>query len=417
MDHTGLALHRWRRGQILTPEHFRLQEQALLGHIALRSSMHGLPAYGVSNLRFRAGSLEAGSPVLEALGWVLRDGRLVALPGNVRRVVCEPFAGRDPLLVCLHLVELDGDATVDAREASAVEPSLYDLLLSPQHAASTGEPVSETLPLCSVENQSGVWTARAFAPPLLQVGTSPFLREPLARIALAVRGELAGLEGRIAQSYVRGDSLGELLREKLAGERVLALLDDCGVAGSGEPADAASRPRLHPYLLFEALRAYCLELGLPPQRPPLGEPLRYDHERLGPLFERIADYVVECTRAAPSDARGSRFERRGPFYVVENLPIAELASVELILSLRGEVTEAPKLASPRRLEIVLVNALSGLGLTPVGPPALLRSVAPGQRFYRIERNAEWRFAAEERALAFRRIPGVALEAELLWSNR
>jgi type VI secretion system protein ImpJ len=416
MDPTGLALHRWRRGQILTPEHFKLQEQALLGHIALRSSIHGLPAYGISNLRFRAGSLEAGSPVVESLGWVLRDGRLVSLPGNVRRIASEPLAGRDPSLLCLHLIELDGDVA-EAREASAIEPSLYDLLLSARHAAATGEPVSETLPLCSVENQGGAWTARAFAPPLLQVGTSPFLREALARIALAVQASLVTLERRIAPRYVRGEALGDLLREKLAGERVLALLDDCGVSGAGEGGDEAARPRLHPYLLFDALRAYCLELGLPPERPPLGEPLRYDHERLGPLFERIADYVVECTRVEPAGAHGLRFERRGPLYVVENLPIAELGSVELILSLRGEATEAPKLASPRRLEIVSVNALSGIGLTPVGPPALLRSVAPGQRFYRIERNGEWRFAAEERALAFRRVPGVALDAELLWSNR
>ena len=93
MDLIKLARLNWYLGQTLLPEHFQVQEDALLAELRLRTSLSGAPAHGVVRLACNQTMLQEGLLSISALTVVMRNGLLIDIPGNS---TLQPFSLKCP---------------------------------------------------------------------------------------------------------------------------------------------------------------------------------------------------------------------------------------------------------------------------------------------------------------------------------
>src|SRR5260370_32735031 len=177
MNANKLARIKWYVGQTLQPEHFTLQEEALLAESRLSARVRGLPAHGVARLAWNTQLLAQGDLAIAGLTAVFSDGQLIDVPGNA---VVQPLDLRaetsSRVSIYLHLLAETQDAKGNRLyedDPRGVERLLHLLRLTTEPSVAGA---AASLKLLELQRAvSGVWeVAASYAPPLAQVGSSPF---------------------------------------------------------------------------------------------------------------------------------------------------------------------------------------------------------------------------------------------------
>lgn len=414
MPRFKLARPRWRLGQVLMPAQLAAQEEALSAEAALRNGLLGLPRHGLARLSWDEAALAGGVVSIAALTVVLPSGAILDVPGNAAASTLRlDEAGERAVEVYLHALRETGGAEGldgyqdDPREVERVIHRI-ELSTRPHHDEGIA-----SLKLAELERApDGRWSLQGrHAPPLVQVGASPFLRGALD----ALRQDLLRLDGE----------LGERLRDTLlGGERRAAMRRAATEVARLRAAllDIDHGIERHPYFTFNALRSFYLELCALHDAAPPPEPVPYTHDAPAACFGRVLRLISDLVATRRAAAPYRMFERRDGRLVAADLPDEALSAAEVYLLIqRPRVAEEVaidglKLASPSRLETVYRLSLSGVPHRPAPAPPVACAFGPEVDFYLLSRGREWEQVARERALCFYELPSLGdAAAALAWS--
>lgn len=395
----NLARVRWEMGQTLLPEHLVAQEESFIADSIRRFHALGLPAHGIVRLKWNEVLLAEGVFSVQAMTVITPTGMLVDVHGNA---VISPFNLNVPgsVLVPVYCHVLQTPLSEDeAREASSggsdreIPRVLWRLVLSAQQ---TQGDALETIKVAEFQKSpDGLWTlAGRYIPPLLQVGTSPFLQRELEDL----RNELDVFHRKVTQeiavSYLSGDSISnakECLKSMLTMQRFIA--------------NCFSQVHPHPYHVYEALKRLYTDVCFYRDASPeyITEP--YDHDRLATCFQRILEplkqqiYLFErktpylpferqsgvCSLTLPGDVR----EAKEVYFLVQKSHVSSRVPMESV-----------KMASMTRLPVIHRLALLGVPVTKIDRPPFQHRFGPEVDFYRIVEGEEWDQALRELTIAF-----------------
>lgn len=413
-----LAFQRWAPGQILEPEHFRAEEEALVAHARLVGELRGLPFYGISRLTWDKEALEDGAICISALTAVLKGGAVVDVPGNATLSSFD-LSRLDvkEATVYLHLLRDTEPASRDRlyeADPEAVTRTLYRLQLS-LDPARVG--AGDTLPLAVItqkEMGGPFLLSPEYVPPLLNIAGHPFLEahlDALSGMLAQIRHEL---EEQLADPLFRGEKMAAARRCEVDAVRLEAAL-----------AERARGVRPHPHTLFEQARAFWLGLVALREEAPAEVPL-YDHDDLAGCFRDLLDRIDEMAHAAPARSPSLPFTREAedqPFVAAPFPPaLAEAPEVYVVVQRAAEPLDMStvKFASPGRLATVLRRSLPGVEVEAVGsPPPFRHAFGPHVDFWKIDTACEdWRRAVDAKALAFWPLePLTRARTALFWRSR
>jgi type VI secretion system protein ImpJ len=420
MSGLKLAFQRWERGQVLLPEHFRAQEDAIAAHSLLVTRLRGLPSYGIGQLVWSPRDLERGKLVISELTVVFPGGRLVDVPGNAGVTNLDVTKLTPPareLTLYLHLMRAPGETQRTAPyddDAPEVTRVLSRLRLSTESGM---DDALDVLPICvlQLDKPGGTWrVSEGYVPPLLQVGNNPFLRGRLdeaRRISTTVEEHL---EAQLEDPLFRGERMVAARRCQVGAARLRMLLEEY-----------EESIHVHPYVVFDALRAYDFELAALYEAPP--EAVRYEHDDLAGCFDRVLRQLREKSGgeavSSPSLVFGHDADDRPhvarPF-ADELVHASEVFLVADRVDADRASFDGVKLATPGHLDDVIRRSLPGVPLKPVpSPPPFRHTFGPQVDFYRLDtRCDEWRRAVDARALAYRATPSLKrVWTALFWRSQ
>jgi type VI secretion system protein ImpJ len=398
MQEHRLARVRWQMGQTLLPEHFRTQEQSLVEELRLRAELGGLPSHGVAHLTWNEALLAQGSLSISSLAAVMPGGWLVEVPGNT---TLAPFSlegtGKSSTTLYLHLLA----ETVDSSGVTlyASDPPVLQRVLHRLHLSL--EPVVDgamaSLKLAAfAKDMEGTWRQEgSWVPPLLLVGSNPFLDGLLRELDGLLEHAQHLLLTQLSDSYLRSDRLNNARRTLCEVYRLQALRTDMrqGIYP-------------HPYPLFEALRRLyfeqcCYLEALPEERMP-----GYRHEELAQSLGGWMRLLQQGFRPEDSRSTHQPFVCKDGLFILSPLPLEVIEAGETYLLVQrkepGErlPLEGVKLASPSRLPSVRRLALKGVPFRHVPYPEFPHAFGPEIDWYLLVQGEEWRHVARENGLAF-----------------
>jgi type VI secretion system protein ImpJ len=378
-------------GQALLPEHFYAQEQGIREEIALRARMTGWPAWGLASLRWDSFQLLKGIVSLEEMTLFLQSGAIVDIPGNTAPAFLNLNAsGATSTTVYVHLQSAFD--VVSFGQGAVGEEGIERVV---QRVELSSEPYAETaaqsFKLAVFEaGPDGAWSlSPSFVPPLMRVGTSPFLESAVERAKGVARAVGQLLKDEIQDNYLAAES-------QASAKAALRGL----YAFQGLLADLEAGVHLHPYELYRALRTLyvdvCVFRGLHPaecERP-------YDHEAIGVSFDAVLSALEEQVDVGRQRPPYVEFARKGGLWVCELSGEARRARDFYLLVQKPQVTtkldmSRMKLASESRIHMVHERALRGIPLTKLDSPPFFRGISANVEFFSIAPGQEWDYAIRE----------------------
>ncbi|MEE2789295.1 MAG: type VI secretion system baseplate subunit TssK [Myxococcota bacterium] len=394
-DH--LAKVRWQMGQALLPQHLYAQDEALTAEMHLLNSFRGLPAFGVASMNWSDELLVDGVMAIQAADIVLPSGVVLSIPRNTK---CAPFnigvLGVNRVSLYLHYLG-DSDSHKASRsgwDAGAAEVSrrIYQTVISPEQAH---EGAISSFQLGVFEKQpDGAWQLTfEYIPPLMQLGTSAYLKAELNLLETA----LEAFSGRLSHDSVAALSVEliygsrECLKSLQALRRMLWNLE--------------KDIHPHPYVLFEAIVAFYVEVCMYRDATPVAARTLYEHSDISTCFQSVLGPLFEQMTVAVQKTPYQPFILKNGVYRLE-LPreIMQSRSVYVLVQKSGVNQEFDasrlKMAAPARLPIVYQRALMGIGLKPISRPSLGQTFGPEVSFYEVVFNDEWNAAVAEGAVSF-----------------
>jgi type VI secretion system protein ImpJ len=342
--------------------------------------------------------LAQGDLAIASMTAVFPDGRIIDVPGNA---VVAPLDLRaetsSRVSVYLHLLSQTQDAKGNRLyddDPRGVERVLHTLRLTTE-ASVAGAAAS--LRLLELQRAvSGAWeVAPGYAPPLVQVGASPFFGALIESLTVLLSNFRREVIMHLSDAYVARDKAAAVRRMVVEIQQFLCVL-----------GDIEQRVYPHPYQLFSALRALYFEVCCFFEAEPDLELPPYNHDDPASSLDRLADLLKTRLGHVRPRMRYCSFERQGGSFIIAPLPKELLEATEIFfLVQRPDVkrpvpTETIKLASPKRLPPVHRLALRGVVFEPLSQLPFPHSFGPEIDFYRIEPNEEWSQVLNESALAF-----------------
>jgi len=385
-------------GQALLPEHFIAQEEALLADSILRFQTKGLPVYGISDLKWNETLLEEGVLSIQTMTVCMPSGLLLALPGNM---VLSPFNLNIPGTVnvavyCHVLNETLSDENSDQEWEGLEEDNISRVIYQVDLSAEANHPdVLMTLKLAEfAKDPEGLWqVSSGYIPPLVQTGTSPFLKKELDDISQVL--ELFQYNLTLdAASYLSGESLfsvKQCLKSVYRTQRFLANLD--------------AQIHVHPYYLYETLQNLYTEVCFYKNTVPEKITAPYNHDNLATSFNRIIKPLKEQMQATKTRSPYLPFSFKDNVYNIK-LPkeIREAKQVYFLVQKSHVNLKFPaenlKLASFSRLSLAHKMALQGVPVRKTDRPSFQHAFGPEVDFYLIIEGEEWDYALQELSLAF-----------------
>jgi type VI secretion system protein ImpJ len=392
-----LARVRWKMGQTLLPEHFLAQEEALVADVIMRFRMNGIPAYGVAALKWNETLITEGVFSIQAMTLVMPSGLLLDVPANA---LVAPFnlniPGTVTVPVYCHVMggipSKDAESDTETQEEGAIPRMLHQLVLSSEQSHSGA---FETMKLAEFEKDpEGTWEpSRDFIPPLLQVGTSPFLMAEFDEFSEAL--ELFQYNLALdAASYLSGSGLfrvEQCLKSVYQAQRFLANLK--------------SQVHVHPYYVHEALKDFYIEVCFYKSTVPEHTASPYNHDQLATCFQEILQPLKERMKLVQVESPYLPFEFQDGLFQIQLPPEVREAKEVYLLAQKSHVSksvslEGLKLASFSRISMVHRLALQGITLKKVDQPSFQHSFGPEVDFFQIVEGEEWDHALRESSLAF-----------------
>jgi type VI secretion system protein ImpJ len=409
-----LARVHWQMGQTLLPEHFIAQEEALLHETVLRFRVQGLPAHGIASLRWNESLLSEGVVSIQAATVIFPTGMLVDIPGNA---VAAPLnlnvPGTAHVSVYLHCLE---EAASEEEKASGwtvgeedgVPRRVFQVAVSSEQSYTNA---LETMKLAEFEKSpEGVWRLSGrYVPPLLQLGTTPFLQSALAELPKV----LEAFQYKLAMdsaSYLSGGSLfnvKQCLKSVYRFQRFLANLE--------------GQVHLHPYLVYEVLKDFYVEVCFYRDSSPKHVADPYNHDQLADCFNKILEPLKEQMQLAEERSPYLPFQFRDGVFRIELPDEVKQAKDAYFLIQKNQVNKVIdlrdfKMGAPSRLSMIHKLALKGIPIEKVDRPMLAHSFGPEVEFYQLIKGEEWDRALREGAAAFYHCAGFQeFEFYLYWS--
>jgi type VI secretion system protein ImpJ len=268
----------------------------------------------------------------------------------------------------------------------------------------------ETLKLGEFERDpEGIWRLNeGHVPPLLQVGTSPFLRSVLDDLPQT----LEAFQYKLAMdsaSYLSGGSLytvKQCLKSVYRMQRLLANLQ--------------RQVHIHPYVLYNELKDFYIDVCFYRDSSPKNVADPYNHDQLAECFKRIMEPLADQMQLAEKRSPYRPFEFRDGVYGIELPQEVRQAKEIYFLIQKSQVNKAValnnfKIAAPSRLATVHKLALKGVPVTKIDRPMLAHSFGPEVEFYQLMAGEEWEYALKEGGVAFYNSPSFQeMEFYLYW---
>lgn len=398
MSSHKIAPVKWYMGQTLLPDHFTAHENALQSEMRLRTQIQGLPAYGFAQLSWNEPLLIDGSLGIHAMTAVLPGGGIIDVPANCSVPELSLAAtGASRCAVFLHL--LSEPAKIDRTPLYEDDPKHVQRIYF-RAVLSTQETVENTIGTLKVgefeKAADSTWSASAkYIPPILQVGTTPFLRMFTMNLSRMLRSFRVQLESQLKDTFfglAKLVSIRRCLTEVYCLQSVLE--------------DLEHQVYRHPFHLFESVRRFYLELCAFQETLPEGDPFPYIHNDLGSCFGRLYQYIEDKIRPLRSQSTHIRFLLQDNVYKVAPLPAEASSASEVYVlvqrqSLHDKVSlEGVKLAAPSRLVHIHRLALKGVPIKHLSQPHFPHSFGPDIDFYQLTTGEEWETAQREGSLAF-----------------
>lgn len=396
-----LARVHWAMGQTLLPEHLLAQEDSLSVEASLRFRMTGLPDYGIAQCRWIDSLLTGGILSLQSLRLLTSQGALLDVPANAS---VAPFnlnvPGTSRLPVYVHVMEeASSQRSGPAENGWSTESQgvlarrVWRLVLSSEQNLTGAQ---ETLKLAEFEKDpQEMWRlSKEYVPPLLQLGTSPFLVDDLSGLGPLLDVFRRKLAQDIASSYLSGESMFEAkqcLKSLLHIQRLVL--------------DILGQIHLHPYHVLEELKRFHAEVCFYRETDPEHASDPYDHEQLGPCFGRLLDALRQQINLLARKAPYLPFELREGVYQLSLPPDVREAGEVYLLVQKEHVnaslsTASLKMAGVTRMATVHQLALQGIPLRKVERPPFQHRFGPEVDFYRVLEGEEWDHALRDLSVGF-----------------
>lgn len=394
-----LARVRWQVGQTILPEHFHAQEDALSGESRLYAGFSGLPQLGIARLKWKDVLLPEGVLDVSTMAAVMPGGFLVEVPGNA---FIEPFSleetGRAEATVYLHLLEETRGAEgvpMYLDDPETVHRELRVLRLSADQVV---DGAASTLELATFRKDPlGKWKlSEQEVPPLLLVGSHPFLDGLLKDLDVVLDQALGQLRTHIQDSYLRSDRLANARRALCEVRAVQALREDMnhGVYPTS-------------YQFFAMLRRLYFEVCCYLEADPDERLPAYQHEDLGTGLRRWMELLLRSFRPEGTRLTHKPFAVQDGRFVLSAMPKEDPPPNDFYLLVQRKDPSRPlplqgmKLASPLRLPVVRRLALKGIPWRAVPHPSFPHAFGPEIDWYHLTAEGEeWQYALRENGLSF-----------------
>lgn len=395
-------------GQALLPEHLRALEESLLADSAFRFSQQEAPGYGLRRLRWNETLLAEGVLSLEQMTLVLFSGLLLELKSNAQIAPLNlNIPGTTLLPVYVHVRcrpedVSERDTAQPAIKRDNVSCWLWSLELSTEQE---NPDTLESFHLANFEKQpDGLWRlSKRYIPPLLSLGSVPFLKEELTGIADRLDTYQYQLTQEIAAIYLSGTHLvsaEQCLKSVVQMQRFIANLF------------AQISP--HPYTVYEKLKHFYVELCFYHNTSPQFATAPYRHEQLFDVFREIIDPLYDELKLNQSRSPYLPFTVSGGLVHV-NLPdsIRDATQIYLLVQ-KGGVAKALsldglKIAALSRISVVHKFYLQGIPIKHMERAPFQNSFGPEVEVYQLSLGEEWDYVLNELTLGFYEDPKYAEE--------
>lgn len=395
----SLSRVHWSMGQTLLPEHLRVLEESLLTDSATRLSLLGLPSYGLCKLRWNETLLAEGVLSLEAMTLVMPSGLLLELKGNAQATSLNlNIPGATLVPVYLHIRAIPENRDARDAEPQTIERGNVSCWLW-QLELSTDQEHSDTLEsfrLAEFEKQpDGPWQlASRYIPPLMCVGSVPFLKNELTELGQRLESYHYQLTQEIAAIYLSGADLvnaKQCLKSVVQVQRFLINL--------------FSQISPHPYNVYEQLKCFYVDMCFYHNNTPQFATAPYRHEQLVDVFREIF---------IPLNDQLQLVQTRSPYLpftvtdgiVRATLPtsIREAKEIYLLVQ-KSQVTrtvslDGLKIAAVSRIPVVHKFYLQGIPYKRIDRPPFQHSFGPEVDIYQLNEGEEWDHALRELTVGF-----------------
>ena len=394
----------WQMGQPLLPEHFLVQEEAFLTDTELRFRLNGLPHYGIAEMEWRPSLLNDGVLSLSKLSLITPSGLFLAVPGNAK--IVSPLnlgsLGGTKVQIYCHITKAveegnDMEGDLESDESDVVSRSIYELHIS-SDPGMQGALESMKLAEFTKDLEESWRLSEEFLPPLLLIGSSPFLKRSLDLLSMQLEVFHENLANEIAASYLSAESLYSAkacLEQVFIMQRLLLNLE--------------GQISIHPYELYEKLLCfYGTICTYHNNNPEIVANLLYRHDALEASF-RILDQIFSELKSTRSKVPYLPFNfENGRYSLVLPRDVREASAVYLLIQKKHVQTQINlsqlKLASPSRIPAVHKLALPGVPFRRIDRPPFQHSFGSEVDFYELTPGEEWDYALRELSVAFYR-PG------------
>ena len=329
---------------------------------------------------------------------MLPEGAIISVPGNA---ILEPLSlsatAATKLPVYLHITDeplgTEGNRVYDG-DPRVVERVLYraHLSISDNHDHTIG-----SIKLGEFEKgANGTWRlTAAYIPPLLHVGTTPYLLETLADLEERMKNLEPQMVGQLQDTFLRPDRL-QAIRLCLS-EMYLCL---------STLADLRFKVPLHPHTLFAALRRLLHALCTFHEVIPDQAALPYRHDDLGRCFAELFQELTRHLRPVYTRSTHLRILKSNGLFSLSGLPEEVKNSQEVYLLIqrptlheRIDITEI-KVSCTSRLALVHRLVLRGVPFKRIERPPFQHTFGPEVDFYQLQGGEEWNHVMREASIAF-----------------
>ncbi len=352
-----LARVSWQLGQTLLPDHFEAQEEAYLTDVAMRFQLCGKPFYGVGCVYWESSLLNQGTLQITQLSYIFKSGLLIALNENASLVSDKiNFDAQKTVEIYIHVMQ-EKQVNKYIEFDNKVYKKTYKLVLSQRLDICFGSDLFDperyyhidTFKLANFKQaENKQWQLdNSYCPPLLQLGSSLFLKESISQLSkLLVK---FNLQLKIYSGIVDGEDC--VVNIKL-NTQISIILSRIYVF-MRLVHNIEGEVHVHPYDFFNELQTLYIDLLFYLNKFTENLNTQYEHEKIGANFQTLFKLIEELIAIEGCRYNSRPLELKNGIYSADLPEILTTVDSYYLFVLHKKQSlmpfKCPKLSSSRRL--------------------------------------------------------------------